>query len=34
MDLGLKEILLDALNSAKIAYSDGITGTLILGNKL
>lgn len=34
MDLVTREILLDSLNCAKIVYKDGITGTLILGNKL
>lgn len=34
MDLMVREILLDALNCAKIVYKDGITGTLILGDKL
>lgn len=34
MDLVVREILLDSLNCAKIVYSDGITGTLILGDKL
>lgn len=34
MDLVTKEILLDSLNCAKIVYKDGLTGTLILGNKL
>lgn len=34
MDLITREILLDALNCAKIVYKDGLTGTLILGNKL
>ena len=34
MDLVTREILLDALNCAKIVYKDGLTGTLILGNKL
>ena len=29
-----REILLDSLNCAKIVYKDGLTGTLILGNKL
>ena len=33
MDLILKEILLDSLNCAKIVYKNGLTGTLILGNK-
>lgn len=34
MDLVTREILLDSLNCAKKVYKDGITGTLILGNKL
>jgi hypothetical protein len=34
MDLVLQEILTDSLNCGKIAYSKGLTGTLILGNKL
>ncbi len=34
MDLITREILLDSLNCAKIVYKDGLTGTLILGNKL
>jgi hypothetical protein len=34
MDLVTREILLDALNCAKIVYDKGLTGTLILGNKL
>lgn len=34
MDLVTREILLDSLNCAKIVYKDGLTGTLILGNKL
>lgn len=34
MDLVVREILLDSLNCAKIVYKDGITGTLILGDKL
>lgn len=33
MDLITREILLDSLNCAKIVYSDGLTGTIILGNK-
>ena len=31
MDLVTKEILMDCLDCAKIVYSDGLTGTLILG---
>ena len=34
MDLITREILLDSLNCAKIVYKEGLTGTLILGNKL
>ena len=34
MDLVTREILLDSLNCAKIVYKNGITGTLILGDKL
>lgn len=34
MDLITREILLDSLNCAKIVYKDGLTGALILGNKL
>ena len=34
MDLVTREILLDSLNCAKIVYKNGLTGTLILGNKL
>lgn len=34
MDLVLREILLDSLDCAKIVYENGLTGTLILGNKL
>ena len=33
MDLVTKEILLDSLNCAKIVYKNGLTGTLILGEK-
>ena len=33
MDLIVCEMLLDALNQAKIVYSKGITGTLILGDR-
>ena len=33
MDLVTREILLDSLNCAKIVYSKGLTGTLILGDK-
>ena len=34
MDLITREILLDSLNCAKVVYKDGLTGTLILGDKL
>ena len=34
MDLVTREILLDSLNCAKTVYSKGLTGTIILGNKL
>lgn len=34
MDLITREILLDSLNCAKIVYKNGLTGTLVLGNKL
>lgn len=34
MDLMTKEILLDSLNLSKIVYKKGITGTLILGDRL
>lgn len=34
MDLITREILLDCLNCAKTVYDKGITGTLILGDKL
>lgn len=33
MDLILNELLLDCLNLAKIVYRNGLTGTLILGDK-
>ena len=33
MDLVVCEILLDSLNQAKITYKNGLTGTLILGDK-
>ena len=33
MNLLLKEILLDSLNLAKIVYKNGLTGTIILGEK-
>ena len=34
LDLVTREILLDSLNCAKIVYKNGLTGVLILGNKL
>jgi hypothetical protein len=34
MDLMTREILLDILNLAKVVYKNGISGTLILGDKL
>lgn len=34
MDLVTREILLDSLNCAKIVWKHGLTGTLVLGNKL
>lgn len=34
MDLATREILLDCLDCAKIVYKNGLTGTLILGDKL
>jgi hypothetical protein len=33
MDLIVNEILLDCLNEAKIVYKNGLTGTIILGDK-
>lgn len=33
MDLVVREILLDSLNEAKIVYRNGLTGTIILGDK-
>jgi hypothetical protein len=33
MDLITGEMLLDALNTAKIVYKNGLTGTIILGEK-
>jgi hypothetical protein len=33
MDLVVNEILLDALNEAKIVWKDGLQGTIILGDK-
>lgn len=34
MDLMTREMLIDILNLAKVVYKDGITGTLILGDRL
>lgn len=34
MDVIVEEILLDALNLAKIVFKNGLTGTIILGDKL
>lgn len=34
MDLMTKEVLLDSLNIAKIAFKKGFSGTIILGNRL
>lgn len=34
MDLMVNEILVDCLNVAKIVYKNGLTGTIILGDKL
>ena len=34
MDLMTREILLDILNIGKIVYKNGVTGTLVLGDKL
>jgi hypothetical protein len=33
MDLITNEILLDALNEAKVVYKNGLTGTIVLGEK-
>jgi len=33
MDTIVEELLLDALNQAKIVYKNGLTGTLILGDR-
>jgi len=33
MDLVTSEILVDALNTAKTVYKNGLTGTIILGDK-
>jgi hypothetical protein len=33
MDLVTGEILLDSLNTGKVVYKKGLTGTLILGEK-
>lgn len=34
MDLVTREILIDSINMAKIVYKKGITGTIVLGDKL
>jgi hypothetical protein len=33
MDCIVEEMLLDALNEAKVVYKNGLTGTIILGDK-
>jgi len=33
MDLVVNELLLDCLNEAKVVFKNGLTGTLILGDK-
>lgn len=33
MDLVVNELLLDCLNLAKVVYKNGLTGTIILGDK-
>jgi hypothetical protein len=33
MDMIVNEILLDSLNQAKIVWKEGLTGTIILGEK-
>jgi hypothetical protein len=33
MDLVTNELLLDALNIAKVVYKNGLTGVIILGDK-
>jgi hypothetical protein len=33
MDVVVEEMLLDALNLAKIVFKNGLTGTIILGDK-
>jgi hypothetical protein len=33
MDVIVEEMLLDALNLAKIVFKNGLTGTIILGDK-
>jgi hypothetical protein len=33
MDMIVNEILLDSLNQAKIVWKEGLTGTIILGDK-
>jgi len=33
MDLIVNEMLLDCLNLAKVVYKNGLTGTIVLGDK-
>jgi hypothetical protein len=33
MDMIVNEILLDSLNQAKVVWKEGLTGTIILGEK-
>jgi hypothetical protein len=33
MDCIVEEMLLDALNCAKVVFKNGLTGTIILGDK-
>jgi len=33
MDVVVEEMLLDALNLAKIVFKNGLTGTIVLGDK-
>nr|DAR22921.1 MAG TPA: hypothetical protein [Caudoviricetes sp.] len=33
MDLVVNEMLLDCLNLAKVVFKNGLTGTIILGDK-
>jgi hypothetical protein len=33
MDVLVEEMLLDALNEAKIVFKNGLTGTIVLGDK-